>query len=269
MARANRHFIPGQIWHITHRCHKRDFLLKLAKDRQGWTKWLYEAKARYGLSVFDYIVTSNHIHLLVLDESGRDVIPRSMQLIAGRTGQAYNERKGRKGAFWEDRYHATAIEAETHLLRCLVYIDLNMVRAGVVTHPSEWPLSGYCEIQSPRRKCSVIAYQKLAEKAGFQTYNTFREAHREWVNEALSAGGNIRQSEWTESIAVGSETFTDWIKEKLGIRAKGRASIKGSGDGFQLRETMCGYNDDFAPEKKHIGGKAAYLWNVYRDISKR
>ena len=30
MARAKRHFIPGQIWHITHRCHKREFLLKFA-----------------------------------------------------------------------------------------------------------------------------------------------------------------------------------------------------------------------------------------------
>ena len=52
-----------------------------------------------------------------------------MQLIAGRTALEYNQRKGRQGAFWEDRYHATAIEADEHLHRCLIYIDLNMVRA--------------------------------------------------------------------------------------------------------------------------------------------
>lgn len=34
MAIANRHHIPGQVWHITHRCHKKEFLLKFAKDRQ-------------------------------------------------------------------------------------------------------------------------------------------------------------------------------------------------------------------------------------------
>ena len=28
MARANRHHLPGYVWHITHRCHKREFLLK-------------------------------------------------------------------------------------------------------------------------------------------------------------------------------------------------------------------------------------------------
>lgn len=65
------------------------------------------AKRRFGLSVLNYMVTSNHIHLLV-----RHVIPPSMQLIAGRTAQEYNQRKGRQGAFREDRYHATAIEVK-------------------------------------------------------------------------------------------------------------------------------------------------------------
>ena len=33
MPRANRHIVPGQIWHIPHRCHKKQWLLKFAKDR--------------------------------------------------------------------------------------------------------------------------------------------------------------------------------------------------------------------------------------------
>ncbi len=75
-----------------------------------------------------------------------------MQLIEGRTAQAHNRRKGRKGAFWEDRYHATAIESGEHLWRCLVYVDLNMVRAGVVDHPCQWKWSGYHEIQKPKTR---------------------------------------------------------------------------------------------------------------------
>ena len=72
--------------------------------------------------ILNYAVTSNHVHLLVLDEISRDVIPQSIKLVAGRTAQEYNVRKNRKGAFWEDRYHATAVESEHHLLRCLVYL---------------------------------------------------------------------------------------------------------------------------------------------------
>ena len=139
MARANRHYIPNCIWHITHRCHKREFLLRFLKDRKRWIHWLFEAKKRFGLRILNYAVTSNHIHLLVID-SGREVIPMSIQLIAGRTAQEYNQRKKRKGAFWEDRYHATAIESGKHLMRCMIYIDLNMVRAGIVKHPSKWTM---------------------------------------------------------------------------------------------------------------------------------
>jgi len=59
MARANRHFVSNQVWHITHRCHQKDFLLKFSKDRKQWLHWLFEAKKRYGLSILNYMVTSN------------------------------------------------------------------------------------------------------------------------------------------------------------------------------------------------------------------
>ncbi|MFZ0449899.1 MAG: transposase [Desulfatiglandaceae bacterium] len=112
-------------------------------------RWLFEAKKRFGLSMLNYMVTSNHIHLLARDKGARDVIPKSIQLIAGRTGQEYNQRKNRKGSFREDRYHATAVETAKYLIQCLVYMDMDMVRAGVVRHPSEWAISGHNEINAP------------------------------------------------------------------------------------------------------------------------
>src|SRR6185295_8801787 len=42
MPRANRFFLPGQIWHITHRCHRKSFLLRFARDRRGYLSWLLE-----------------------------------------------------------------------------------------------------------------------------------------------------------------------------------------------------------------------------------
>ncbi len=266
MPRANRHFIPGQIWHITHRYHQRDFLLKLLKDRQSWVSWLYEAKLRHGITVFNYVATSNHIHLLLFDNCGQGAIPKAIQLIAGRTAQEYNNRKVRKGAFWEDRYHATAVEAESHLLRCLVYIDLNMVRAGVVSHPAEWPCGGYREIQSPRRKCSIISYDHLAEKAGFKTYEEFRVSHEEWLNEALVNDRNCRQSKWTESVAVGSEAFSLGIKEILGVRALGRKIMNTSESSTELREPMTRYINENDTEMAGIGPKNLHFWETYSTI---
>ncbi len=74
---------------------------------------LFEARKRHGLSVLNYTVTSNHVHLLVRDNGERDVIPASMQLIAGRMAQEYNNRKERKGAYWEDRYHGQRLRRMT------------------------------------------------------------------------------------------------------------------------------------------------------------
>ena len=180
MARAKRHFLPGHVWHITHRCHKKEFLLKFARDRRRWLRWLFEAKKRYGIRILNYMVTSNHIHLLVVDGGGQDVIPKSIKLVAGRTDQEYNQRKNRNGAFWEDRYHATAVSSDRHLI---------------------------------------------------------------------------------QSIAVGSKSFVEGIKEKLGIRAKGR-KVADSKDLYHLREAQAAYNSNFTPEKGVLRAKNTYFWSI-------
>ena len=236
MPRANRHFIPGYVWHITHRCHKKEFLLKFAKDRGRWLWWLFEAKKRYGTCILDYMVTSNHFHLLLYDNGAREYIPRTIQLIAGRTGQEFNQRKLRKGAFWEDRYHATAVECNEHLIQCLVYLDLNMVRAGVVGHPLEWGrFSGYNEIQNPRKRYSLIDHAQLVALLGKKGIEELIESHADWVDEALKQESKSRDVKWTESIAVGSKEFVEKIKEKLGALFLSR-KVEGKEGQYELHD---------------------------------
>jgi REP element-mobilizing transposase RayT len=86
------------------------------RDRRRYLHWVFAAKKRFGLCVLDYEITSNHVHLLV-EDTRPNVIAQSMQLIAGRTAQEYNQRRAMQGAFWEDRY--PAIEIDEHLVRCL------------------------------------------------------------------------------------------------------------------------------------------------------
>ena len=242
MARANRHFLSGYAWHITHRCHKKEFLLKLVKDRERLLHWFFQAKKRYGLCILNYIVTSNHIHLLVYDKSRNpEHIPRSIQLIAGRTGQEYNQRKNLKGAFWEDRYHATAVQNDSHLIKCINYIDLNMVRAGVVDHPGKWKQSGFNEIQNPRKRYGLINFDYLMKLLNFSDYDSLKFAHNQWVNSALEQT-NKKDPAWTQSIAVGDKQFIENTKELLGDRVKGRRKIK-SETGFELREDQVSYGD--------------------------
>jgi putative transposase len=259
MPRASRHFLPGYVWHITHRCHQRKFLLKFARDRRRYLHWLFEAKKRYGLSVLNYVVTSNHIHLLVKD-TGANVIAESMQLIAGRTAQEYNQRKDKQGAFWEDRYHATAIETDEHLHRCLTYIDLNMVRAGVVNHPEEWQESGFIEIQKPSKRYTIIDLPSLSELSGFADLRDFQRTHRQWVEQGLENGFAVRDARWSEAIAVGSLSFVENVRKQLGVKASHRDVIEANGS-YALRESAEAYGFEIAPENEALRHQNAILWD--------
>ena len=259
MPRANRHYISGCVWHITHRCHKQEFLLKFAHDRRRYLHWLYEAKKRFGLKILNYIVTSNHIHLLVLDD-GQEVIPSSLQLIAGRTAQEFNLRKNRKGAFWEDRYHATAIETDHHLHSCITYINLNMVRAGKVAHPSQWPASGYHEIQQPPERYSLIDREALMKLCGIPSSEQLSVVHRQWIEEALGSKENqTREVGWSESIAVGSPAFLEGIKGRL-IKVRNREISSAQGI-CTLREPSSPYSTIFDRKNDALSPENAYLWN--------
>jgi len=238
MPRANRHFLPGRIWHITHRCHKKEFLLKFRRDKRLWIHWALQAKIRFGLAILNFMITSNHVHLLatILRSRGRpDALPRALQLIESRVAQAFNARKERHGAFWEDRYHATAIEDGVQLARCLTYIDLNMVRAGVVGHPAEWPFCGYHELgreaAAPplqRRRGFLVDSDALLELTGSHDIATHLARRTEWIDAAIRKGRLEREPLWTESIAVGSEPFLRSFRDELGARI-GAAEIVRAG----------------------------------------
>ena len=266
MPRANRHFLFGHVWHITHRCHQRAFLLKFARDRDGYLRWLFEAKKRYGLCVLNYMVTSNHIHLLVKDTRAQ-VIAESMQLIAGRTAQEYNQRKGRQGAFWEDRYHATAIEADEHLHRCLVYIDLNMVRAGAVEHPTEWAHSGHREIQAPPERYAIIDQAELASLCGFVDLTGFREAHRQWIEHALTQGTGVHDDRWSAAVAVGSLAYINKLKADLGIKAMHRDVVELNGT-HALREPSRAYPFDSGMQNGPLNPENTVLWEERAECSR-
>lgn len=258
MARAHRYYLPGHIYHLTHRCHKREFLLKFRKDREHWLDLLFEAKKRFGLIILNYTVTSNHIHLLVVDDSGKDVISRSMQLIAGRTGQDYNRRKRRNGAFWEDRYHATAVEKEQHLIQCMIYIDLNMVRAGVASHPSEWQWTGYHELLRPKSRYRLIDYQRLMLLLDFHSQEDFSKAYGKWIDVSINEKLSDRDSRWTQSLATGSQDFVESVKQELGVFARGRQVVRTGGADHELKEAQSVYGN-----RDHLGKEANTIrWDV-------
>nr|MDA3869219.1 hypothetical protein [Gammaproteobacteria bacterium] len=146
----------------------------------------------------------------------------SMQLIAGRTAQEYNQRKHRKGAYWEDRYHATAVDTEDYLARCIAYIDFNMVRAVVVSHPSEWRWSGYRERQTPGQRYTVINNAALLELFNIHSFKQFQTSHRAWIEAALETTSHARDPFFSQCLAFVLIGFVENVQTALGINANHR-----------------------------------------------
>jgi len=89
----------------------------------------------------------------------------------------------------------------------MVYIDLNMVRAGVVRHPSEWKCNGYNEIMNPAERYGLIDQNTLLKILGQSNRETLIQAYSQVLDETIRNNSLRRQEAWTESIAVGDKAF--------------------------------------------------------------
>ncbi len=208
MGRHNRRQSQPACYHLTHRCHERNFLLKFRKDRENYLLRLHETARRYPVDVMTYMITSNHVHLLVWAERAKHV-SAAMHFLQGSVAGDYNRRKGREGSFWRGRYHPTLIESGVHMSRCLFYIDLNMLRARACDHPSDWVGGAYNELLGHRKRYRIINRQRLKWCLGMtgQPEGSFENWYSATIADFMRQGYLHREPFWSEALAVGSRSW--------------------------------------------------------------
>jgi putative transposase len=103
------------------------------------------------------------------------------------------------------------VEDGAHLWNCLVYVDLNMVRAGVVAHPVDWSWCGYRELVGEKTRYRLLDRDRLLEVLGKDSIESFVEEYRARIERAITSGRMERQRRWTECIAVGSQAYVKGI----------------------------------------------------------
>jgi hypothetical protein len=55
------------------------------------------------------------------------------------------------------------VDTGEYLTLCMAYIELNMVRAGVVSHPSEWSWCGYSELTGARQRYRLLSQPDVCQ----------------------------------------------------------------------------------------------------------
>ena len=142
MPRRPRIKLAGMPQHIVQRGINREPCFFAEEDYHVYLHWLEIAAIDWHCQIHAYALMTNHVHLLVTPETETG-IARLMQAIGRRYVQYVNRFYRRTGSLWEGRYKSSLIEAESYLITCMRYIELNPVRAGMVQDPSLYRWSSY------------------------------------------------------------------------------------------------------------------------------
>ncbi len=149
MARLPRLTLAGYPHHIIQRGNNRQVIFVDRQDFETMLALLGENAQKFAVAIHAYVLMDNHFHLLATPDTA-EALPLMMQAVGRSYVRYFNQRHGRSGTLWEGRYRSTLIETERYLLACMVYIDLNPVRAGMVAQPGDYPWSSYAHSMGRR-----------------------------------------------------------------------------------------------------------------------
>ena len=117
-------------------------------------------------------------------------------------------------------------------------------------------------LSSPRQRYVLINNSRLMELLNVGLIDELKDTHKRWVDETLRIDKHVRESKWSQSVAVGSKEFVEMTKNKLSSRVKGRSIIRSDED-YCIREQQTPYITDFANENAVLIDDNTYLWNFF------
>ncbi|OYU44562.1 MAG: transposase [Burkholderiales bacterium PBB4] len=226
MARLPRLSLAGFPHHVIQRGNNRQAIFLDAGDRQTMLDLLEENAKKQGVAVHAYVLMDNHLHLLVTPSTS-EALPSFMQAVGRRYVRYFNDRHSRSGTLWEGRYRSTLVQSEAYMLTCMAYLDLNPVRAGMVSQASDFPWSSHGHYIGQRND-KLITPHPLAWGLG-NTPFAREAAYATLVQGGLTAH---QQTALTESVvhgwALGEEDFVANLQKTTSRRlTKGRAGRPG------------------------------------------
>lgn len=222
MARLPRLTLPGYPHHVVQRGNNGQPIFASAADYQTLLDLLDENARKFDVAIHAYVLMSNHFHLLATPQT-LEGLPQMMQAVGRRYVRYFNDAQKRTGTLWEGRYKSTLIQADRYLLACMVYIDLNPVRAGLVAQARDYPWSSYGHYAGQRTD-KLITPHPLVWALG-NTPFAREAAYAERVHRGISP---VQQAELTDSVmrgwALGAPDFVADLQKRTPRRVtKGTA----------------------------------------------
>lgn len=222
MPRRARLRSAGLPLHIIQRGNNRTACFFAPEDYGLYLHHLLGLSRKFGCAIHAYVLMTNHVHLLLT--------PRRMDgpsLLMKHLGQRYvqyvNRTYRRSGTLWEGRFRSSIVQRQGYLLRCYRYIELNPVRASMVSHPRDYPWSSYCSNAELKGSRLLTPHDEYLALGGQEEERA--AAYRALFRSELDPG-EIKEirSAVNGGFALGNERFKSEIAAMLGRRVHRRPS---------------------------------------------
>lgn len=228
MARLPRLSLAGHPHHVIQRGSDRQVTFRDAADFEFMLRLLHQYSEQEKVAIHGYVLMDNHFHLLATPESASG-LPKMMQGVGRRYVQYFNRRHRRTGGLWQGRYRAAPIDSERYFLTCAVYIDLNPVRAGLVTRPADYLWSSHAQLVGLRQD-KLVKPHALYWQLG-NTPFAREAAYAELMNQGISARQHAMVTESAlKGWALGEERYLADLQKLAPRRLRkikvGRPSLK-------------------------------------------
>lgn len=222
MPRRARLSMPGIPWHIIQRGNNRTACFYAEDDYYFYLNNLQEQAFKHGCEIHAYVLMTNHVHLLLTPSKG-DSAALLMKNLGQRYVQYINRTYRRSGTLWEGRFRSCLTQTEDYVLACYRYIELNPVRANMVSHPREYPWSSY-KANAEGKKSDLLTpheqYLRL-DSQDIDRRKTYRALFKAHIDQPID---NEIRSATNGNYALGNARFQEQIEHALGRRViKGRA----------------------------------------------
>lgn len=218
MARLPRFVLPGQPQHVIQRGNNRQRIFRCEADYLFFLDKLKDSADTQQVDIHAYVLMTNHVHLLVTPHTEAG-IGCMMQSVGRHYVRYFNDRNERTGTLWEGRYKATLVDSEHYLLACYRYIELNPVRAGMVSSPVDYRWSSFHANGLGRTDTLTVPhslYTQLGDDAASRQSNyraLFESELPESVQQAIRDATN-------KAWVLGGERFQEEVGKRLNRRAR-------------------------------------------------
>lgn len=228
MSRKPRFNLPGVPQHVVQRGNNREPCFYSVEDYHRYLRDLKEALDKNDCKLHAYVLMTNHVHLLMTPTTPFGVT-HVMQDLGRKYVRYINHTYKRTGTLWEGRFKSSLIDSETYLLTCMRYIELNPVRANMVTHPGEYAWSSYGFNANGKINALLTPhplYQAMAAEPSERQYS-YREIFRVHMDDEQIH--EIRET-LNQELVLGRDDFKDKIERMTKRQSRpgklGRPSIK-------------------------------------------